>query len=771
MFFDLKIKKGVIWGVFLTLIFTLPVVFNFFSEIPGRGADTYQAIGRTVMVENQIEKIGVWNTFKWQKEENFWGILPLIGYTQAIFGRFSGYNLWWLASFFLAFLGMWILVKDITKSDWGAVVSGFIFAFSPFHFSQALATNIGTMHYEWLVWLVFFLYRFFKEVSLRAALGVFVTLILVIATEHQLLAFIMLFLIFLVPFLMFAYPKSLKRGMFWATVSFGLTIAFIVGSIQFRSVWEISKSEDNFLKPPYSQVEDYSADFLDILLPARFQSFWGESFNEKRQNMASNIEGRQSFYLGYVALFLFFLSFVLIFRQKEFFSKKEKRFSIFFFLISLIFIVLSFGPTLHVGGDVFLEKKMPYLWVYENIPFWNMIRTTSRIFLIALLGFAFVSSLGVKFFEEKYKKMPTSARIDQKIIGFFDYFFGKTKNLSKREFHKRRLKELETKKQFDEKKNVKFWSRIFLNFVLILIFIVLPLEYLAIPVETMDLKYSAFYDKIKSEEGAFKVLDVPGSTSYNFASYALYTSQIHGKQKIDGMDFARAQKEYWSFQKNTPIINTLLYSLPTGGVYNPAEKTGDIIISDYTPFGKSILNFFNIRYITLSKVKGGEKFNQSAFQNEENYIKNILGLSLEHEDDFLKAFGVPEEVRAGHFLSLDTTGDAWGEKTGGGTSRAREAKSGAKLSLVNLEEKPINVDFSFKAKVSYLRSLEIILNGQMVKKIDLNDFNAEYTVPLAQVPPGNNIMEFVIKDQDGVLVQDYSLDRSIKFSKLRTIQK
>ena len=769
MFTDLNIKKGILWGVFLTLIFTLPVFFNFFSEIPGRGADTYQAIGRTMMVENQIHDIGVFETFKWQKEANFWGILPIIGYAQAFFGRFLGYNLWWMASFFLAFLGMWVFIKDVTKSDWAALLGGFIFAFSPFHFSQALATNIGTMHYEWLVWLVFFLYRFFKEVSLRSALGVSVALILVIATEHQLLAFIMLFLIFLIPFFIYCYPKSLKRGKFWLTVGIGLAIVFVVGAIQFKNIWEISQSKDNFLMPPYSQVEDYSADVVDFLLPARFQSFWGETFNEKRQDLASNIEGRQTFYLGYAALALFILGLVQVFRKKAELTKKEKRFSIFFFAITIIFIILSFGPTLHVGGETYFEKKLPYLWVYNYIPFWNFIRTTSRIFLIALFGFAFVSGLGAKFLEKKYKELPERERIDLKLIALFRRIFYKKRSISRRELHRNSLRADNLPKE--EKATLSSKALFVSKLALIPVFVLVPLEYLSIPVEIMDLKYSPFYDTIKKEEGNFKVLDVPGSTSYNFASYALYTSQIHKKQKIDGMDFARTQKEFWSFQKNTPILNTLLYSLSTGGKYSPEEKSSDIIITNYTPFGKSILNFFNIRYLTLSKVKAGEKFSEESFKNEENYIENVLGIPSFYEDEFLKAYKVPAVEKTGHFLSMDTSGDNWGEKEGSGNSRARDAKSGAKLNLVNLSSGPINVDFSFKEKVSYLHSLDILLNGASVKKIELSDFDTEITVPFTQVPPGNNSIELIITDQNGNPENDYTLSRGIRFSKLQTIQK
>ncbi len=768
---NLKLKKGIYIGLILVFLFTLPVFWNLFSSIPGRGADTYQAIGRAMMVQNSIKDVGIMKTFEWQKQANFWGIIPIIGYTEAILGRIPGYNFWWLLSFFLAFLGSWVLIQDITKSDWASFVGGFIFAFSPFHFSQALATNIGTMHYEWLVWLVFFLYQFYKKVSFKSALGVATSLVLVIATEHQMLAFILLFMIAFIPFLSFCYPKSLKRGRFWMAVVIGLIVVVVTGIIQFKNLWKIAQSDNNFLKPPYSQVEDYSADAVDFLLPARFQPFWGEKFNAERGSLSSNIEGRQSFYLGYVAIILFFLGAFQAFKRRSKFGKKEKKFAIFFFTIAIVFIILSFGPTLHFKGNIYLEKKLPYFWIYNNIPYWNFIRTTSRIFLIALLGFSFLAGLGAKVLEDFYKRIPLAKRNNlNKLKEAVRQTFSKKKSLNRSE--RLRIREQQEEMIVNaQEKTIDSKYIPFLKLAFLAIFVLLPLEYLAVPVQALDLAYSPFYDQIAKDKEPYAILEVPGSTSYNFASYCGYTAQIHQKPKIDGMDFAREQKDFWTFQRNTPIINTLLYSLPNGGTYSPEEKSSDIITTDYTPLAKSIFNFYNIRYLTLSKFQTGEKFDQEAFDSEKNYIENVLGISSSYEDNFLRAYKVPQEVKTGHFLTLDTNGDYWNGKEGGGKTRARWAKSGAKLNLVNLSETPRNIELTFKGKIAYLRTLEILLNGQLVKAIPLSEFNSSYSILFNQVPPGNNTIEFVIKDQDGKIINDYNLSRGVKFSQLQTTEK
>lgn len=342
----LEFKKAIYIGLFLTILLTLPVVWHFFTGIPGRGVDTYQAVARSMMVGHHLTNEGLIKTLGWQKDASFWGILAIIGYTQVILGNMAGYNLWWLLSFFLAFLGMWLLVKDITGSGWAALAAGFIFAFIPFHFTQAVATNIGTMHYEWLAWLGFFLHRFLKSLSWQSAFGVAVSIVFIIATEHQLLAFTIIFLIFFFPFLLYLYPENLKNWRFWSVIATGIIVLLIAGAIQFRNIWRVAHSANNYLKPPYNQVENYSADTIDFFLPARFQTFWGERFNQLRQNTSSNPEGRQSFYLGYLAILLVLLGLIKTIRNRQ--SKpKEFRWAMFWLGITVVFIVLSLGPTLH----------------------------------------------------------------------------------------------------------------------------------------------------------------------------------------------------------------------------------------------------------------------------------------------------------------------------------------------------------------------------------------------------------------------------------------
>lgn len=719
---NLNLKKAVYVGLALTIILTLPAVWHFFTGIPGRGADTYQAIARTTLVQQQITDNGIWETLNWQKNADFWGILPIIGYTQALIGQMAGYNFWWLFSFFLAFLGMWIFVKDVTRSDWAAAVAGFIFAFAPFHFAQATATNIGTMHYEWLPWLAFFLHRFVRDPAWKYALGSAVFVILTIAVEHQLLAFTLVFLIFYFPFLVFLYPECLRKWRLWAALALGAVVILGSSAVQFRKIWEIAHSDNNFLLPPYEQVENYSADVVDFFVPARFQPFWGEKFNGARENLASNQEGRQSFYLGYLAIFLVIFGLIRTLWKKEEQNKNSRRFAIFFGIISLFFIILSLGPTLHFKGTGYLSQKLPYYWLYLVIPYWNYIRTTSRIFVIALFGWAFLAGVGAWVLEKISQSQKVKSNLMLGVAG--------------------------------------------------LMLIGLPLEYLSLPVPNLDISYSPFYDQLAKDSKDYKILEIPGSTSYDFGSYSVFTQRVHRKEKVDGIDFARSEKDRWGFQRNTPIIENLLYSLPTGGKVITDNPGSDIVITDYNPVAIPLLDFYNIRYITVSKKKAGEKFGPVEFQNTVNYIEQQLGLSLTYEDGFLRAYKVPENQKKGHFLALDTSiNDSWDQKEGTGKSRGRQAKDGAKMRVVNMNASPINLEISFKYSIKYLRHLDILLDGNPAKSIFMQEFKGNNSFVLNQLTPGEHVLEFKISDEKKDPVTDYDQDRGIKFSQFQTVER
>ena len=771
----------------------MPVVIFFFNRIPGAYSDTFQVWGKTLEFQNFISDNGIFSVI-WHQIENIrFGPIETIAWLQLITNDFVGYNIVWLASFVLAAVGMYALTFYLTKNKFAAIVSGVIFSFSPFHISQAISTNIGTMHYEWIPFFLLFYIKFLRHFKIKDFLLTGVFLILVTFSEHQLVAFLFPFVaIFTLAFLI-KNSEKIVNWKFWAYSLSGFIVFFLLIKLMFGSLFEISQSENNYLDAGKDQVLRYSAEAVEPFTPQAFHPIWGEKFNRFRENSQSNSMGRKSTYIGYSVILL---SIVSLFGFKRRFWIK-----FFFFSAGIFFTIMSFGPYLIWMGEINRDSNLPWGFLYDNLKYWDNIRTVSRVYVISLLCFSISAGFGVQFLirqinkhflkdkllkekiakiKELKKEKREKKKLEKekaKIHSLKDYkeFILKRFNIRKKEF----LDQFKIiKKEFFNKKKINFKQRkkyIFTYmkeripfFIALFSVAIITIEYISIPIPTMSMNYSKFYDIIREEKEHFSILEIPGSTSYDYASKLMIYDQIHRKNNLSGTDLARVVKDKWNFQKNTPVISELLYTLPDGG--EPPSK--EIINDYYFNLGTKILNHYNIRYIVVSKeamdlTKG---FKEEYYNNTIDFINEELDVTAFYEDNFLKAYKVNQsEHLNGWFLAMDLTDDYWGQKQGSGQSVARWAKNGAKLRLVNLGDTEMNIRLLFKTKIKYLRNLNIYLNEELQEDTHIKEEKEEHVIDLTGVKPGENIIRFEILNPDGKPVNEYILDRGLKFSDVRTM--
>jgi hypothetical protein len=129
-------------------------------------------------------------------------------------------------------------------------------------------------------------------------------------------------------------------------------------------------------------------------------------------------------------------------------------------------------------------------------------------------------------------------------------------------------------------------------------------------------------------------LEIPGSTSYDFASYEMILQNVHHKGLINGMPLARKIKDQFEMQQNTPVIKQLLYTLPKGN--DPETKFPNP--AEYFSEANKILNENNIGYITISK-----KFvKDQVLKNTEKFIEKYVQYDNKYEDSYIVAYRVLE---------------------------------------------------------------------------------------------------------------------------------
>ncbi|MDI6778185.1 MAG: hypothetical protein QMD77_03260 [Patescibacteria group bacterium] len=707
--------RVIVFYAILTVVLTWPFVWHFFSSVPSLGSDTMQVIGVAGERVNVLKDNGFFKgTFELLKRSEF-NIVTLYAYFEIIFGRIIGYNLLFFASFVLSGFGMYLLAFYFTKNKPASLIAGIIFAFSPFHVHNSLSTNVGTMHQEWLPFFALYLFKLFDDLRAKNFVLAGLFLALIAFTEHQLLAFTLVFVLFFLVYKIFTRPKIFLKGKFWLYAAVGTAVLSVVFLFMFRSLFEIAFSQNNYLDPGFKAAVKYSNDTLSIFVPPNFHSFWPNAFSKLRETFARRADSTYSAYVGFLILVL---SAAAFFRERI--SKKW-----FWLAVALGFYILSLGPHLHYMGELDPPVKMPYLLAYNYLPFFNNIRTVGRLFVFSMMAFSVLAAWGVAYAMSKVKSQKSKAAADEDEL--------------KNQENNNRISLFE---DIDQKQKIIFF----------IISIIIILEFLAVPLKTNLLLHSSFYEKLGQDKENYSILEVPGNTDYDFASRDLVWKSIHRKNTINGHDFARVIEDKYTFQRGTPIIRTLLYDIPEG---DEKQNDRDIMKDSYYKISNEILNYYNIRFVILDKegLKGKpEKGDADQFYGARAYAQNVLKCANEYEDEYLYACEIDRAAAPRHmFVAMDYSNKHWVGKDKGKDGIRRWAESGAGVKLVNMSPEAQAGKFNFKVKLYKPVRVKALLNGAPVfdKYITQISEKTYVSVNISGIKPEENEVIFEVRAADG----------------------
>jgi hypothetical protein len=694
--------KVIFFFAILTAILTWPVLAHFLSAVPSSGSDTMQVIGTAGLQANKLHDLGIFRGTLDLAKHSSLNIETLYAYFHLIFGRVFGYNLLFYLSFILSGFGAYLLADYFVKNKKAALLAGIIFAFSPFHMHNALSTNVGTMHQEWLPFFILYLFRFFEKFEFKYFLATAAFLFLIGVTEHQMLAFTAVFILFFLVYKLIAEPKKFLDKKLWiyflaAALFFSIVFFFI-----FRNLIAIANSSNNFLDAGLGSAVRYSNDSLSIFATPAFHSLWPNAFVNLREQFRRSASSDFSAYAGYSTLLLSLLGIVFWKYMKK---RGQAVKSIFFWLaIALGFYVLSWGPYLHYKGVLDPPVKMPYYLIYQYLPFYKNIRTVGRLFIYSILAFSVLAAWGMAYLEFQIK--------------------------NKSETENRR----------------RYRRSIILYSVVGLIII---LEFLAVPLETNSLSHSPFYERLGQDKGNYSVLEIPGSTSYSFASRDLVWESIHRKAVINGYDFARVNEQSSSFQRGTPIIRTLLYGV------GKDQNDADIMGSSYHNISNEILNYYNIHYIVLDResLRGDPSKNEADdYYSARSDIQNLVNCSSSYEDSYLYACEVaPSGNQNDMFFAMDFSNSHWVGKYIGKSEIQRAAESGAEIKLVNMSSGVQSGKISLSVNIPKPLNVQVLFNGQSIYQQYLTQLTGQIDITTNEVSvnPGQNDVIFEIRGADG----------------------
>jgi hypothetical protein len=416
----------------LALVFTWPLAAEFERAIPGDGFDGLQNYWnlwwvRRALLDLQTSPFFTRDLFfpsgasLYFHTLNFFNglwTLPL----QLLGGLAVSYNGVVVFAFVLSGYGAWLLSKEAFRriadggwSSWqrdlAAFGAGFVFAFAPVRFAHLLG-HMQVLSTEWLPFFVLAYVRMDRRrggrvtregrvlgpLLRRAALpAVFLALNALCDWYFVLYGLVLVGLV-----VVWRWGKSfvalgMTRGQArsfaalritgeWLepvgeALAVGAVFALLLSPVLVPMLGEAAGAA--YLRPPFDETVQLSADLLAFVTPSEFQPWWGEAGRAVAEHFTSSTSERTVF-AGYAALALAALG-----------VWRFRRAVTLWVMIAVTFFVLALGPYLHVLGGIVAPLPLPYAWLYSLVPLVRITRSVSRFDVMVMLALGVLAGFGV----------------------------------------------------------------------------------------------------------------------------------------------------------------------------------------------------------------------------------------------------------------------------------------------------------------------------------------------------------------------------------------
>ncbi len=365
------------YGV-LALAFTWPLCLHLTSRLAGDTGDNWQTLwgfewvrrallsGRSPFFTHDLwHPTGTTLVFQTFDLPDALLFIPL----RAAFGAWTSFNLLVLGAFAGSGLAMYALGRETGASRLASFLSGCAYTFSTYHFGHAL----GHMHLVAMEWVPLYVIAFVHLLDQGRWRFVFAGGALLCVTS--LASWYGLFDAFILSAAILGGKIVRDRGrrlgrMALQALSMCATYLVLVAPLGLAMLRERAKEPIGGAHPAWF----YSADVQSFFLPngasalAPFTSAWRAWTGNPAENAT---------YLGYVLVALVLAGLLL----------RAPRVGTYL-TAALLGIVLSLGPSLHVGGRVAWPDRLPYAWVVHAFALLRFTGVPVRLAFAATFGLA-----------------------------------------------------------------------------------------------------------------------------------------------------------------------------------------------------------------------------------------------------------------------------------------------------------------------------------------------------------------------------------------------
>jgi len=300
------------------------------------------------------------------------------------------YNLLLLLSFALSGWGAYLLVKDLCGEEAPAIFAGILFAFFPFRFY-----HLGHLHLlssQWIPLVLLYLHRYLDRRGLRnlLLLGLFFVLQFLSCGYHGLYLslFVAIFTIY-----HFARLRRLPdRACCTQLAMLGALMLLMIVPVLLPYV---AAKQQLGLQRHINDAIGASADLLAYAQAPLLNRLWGPLTGKLGM-------GGGALFPGLLALLLAIVGARAIRRERT--PSTMVSFALWMTLLGLI---LSFGPVLKIGG----KRTFPMLYqlLYDGLPGFSGLRQVAVISFFFSLGLAILAAYGLRALSGKRRWLPIVA--------------------------------------------------------------------------------------------------------------------------------------------------------------------------------------------------------------------------------------------------------------------------------------------------------------------------------------------------------------------------
>ena len=388
----------------LTAVFFWPVVGHFGTRILSDGGDgaaylwNLWAIPRALLggdnpfdTKDIFFPVGAHTAFNTNTP-----LLSVLSWPlQKLFGLGFAANVMQLGGVVLSGFAAYLLAEHVTGNRPAAFVAGAAFTLAPYRFLHA--AHYDLTHLEFLPFGVLALLLLYEQPTRRRALAFGGVVGLTLLTSITYFLFLLMACAVIAAW---RWRETLRRETALRFAQAGALAAVIAAPLLVVMAQDLLSFHTLDRIRDWGHADNYSANLWSWVTPSSVQRLWGDRFLHVNNVWTG---GERTAFAGFTILLLAVIGAIWAGRRRRGPGERGCPPIGQWIALAATFVLLSFGPFLHVGhrqGGRFIRYgirytyPMPY-WLLNSVPVLNGIRVPGRFSVVAILALDVLAAVGL----------------------------------------------------------------------------------------------------------------------------------------------------------------------------------------------------------------------------------------------------------------------------------------------------------------------------------------------------------------------------------------